>query len=104
MIRTVVLLCAMLVAGSAAGQQVSVIAVKGAKCSMCVETISGALTEVKGVQSAKVDLKKKTATVTYDTTVVTLAGLEKAVAAAGYTANAVKRDEKAYRSLPACCR
>jgi hypothetical protein len=36
--------------------------------------------------------------------VVTLPELEKAVAAAGYTANATKRDEKAYKSLPGCCK
>ena len=104
MMRSVVLLCATLIAGSAFAQQVSTITVKGAKCSMCVDAISGALTEVKGVQSAKVDLKKKSATVTYDPTVVTLPELEKAVAAAGYTANATKRDEKAYKNLPGCCK
>jgi copper chaperone CopZ len=104
MVRAIALAVALLIVSDARADEVKVITVKGAKCSMCVDTITGALKAVTGVKTAKVDLKKKTATVTFDPEVVTLPELEKAVAAAGYDANATKRDPKAYKELPGCCR
>ncbi len=80
------------------------IEVKGAKCQMCADKITGAVQDLKGVHSADVDLKAKIATVKYDPAVVTVAKLEKAIAGAGYTANNVKRDTKAYEKLCSCCK
>ncbi len=80
------------------------IEVKGAKCQMCADKITGAVQDLKGVHSADVDLKAKIATVKYDPAVVTVAKLEKAIAGAGYAANNVKRDKKAYDKLCPCCR
>jgi mercuric ion binding protein len=73
-------------------------------CSSCVKTVTNALKKVEGVKTAKVDLKKKTATVTYASTKVTVDKLEKAIADAGYDANDVKRNPEAYEKLDACCK
>jgi copper chaperone CopZ len=73
-------------------------------CGSCVTTVTNALKKVDGVRTAKVDLKKKTATVTYASAKVTVDKLEKAIADAGYDANNVKRSAEAYEKLDACCK
>ena len=73
-------------------------------CGSCVSTVTKALKKVDGVKTAKVDLKKKTATVTYASTKVTVDKLERAIGAAGYDANNVKRNPEAYEKLDACCK
>ena len=73
-------------------------------CGSCVTTVTNALKKVDGVKTAKVDLKKKTATVTYASTKVTVDKLEKAIADAGYDANNVRRNLEAYEKLDACCK
>ena len=73
-------------------------------CGSCVTTVTNALKKVDGVKTAKVDLKKKTATVTYASTKVTLDKLEKAISEAGYDANTIKRNPEAYEKLDACCK
>jgi copper chaperone CopZ len=73
-------------------------------CGSCVTTVTTALKKVDGVKTAKVDLKKKTATVTYASAKVTVDKLEKAIADAGYDANKVKRNPEAYEKLDACCK
>ncbi len=73
-------------------------------CGSCVKTVTKALKNVDGVKTAKVDLKKKTATVTYASAKVTVDKLEKAIADAGYDANNVKRNPEAYEKLDACCK
>lgn len=77
--------------------------VKGVKCDMCVANITNALNEVDGVTQVDIDLKAKTAAVKYIPAKVTVARLEKTIAAAGYDANSVARDEAAFKALPACC-
>lgn len=73
-------------------------------CGSCVTTVTKALKKVPGVKTAKVDLKKKTATVTFASTKVTIDKLEMAIANAGYDANKVKRNPEAYEKLDACCK
>jgi copper chaperone CopZ len=73
-------------------------------CNSCAKTVTKALKNVDGVHTAKVDLKKKTATVTYASTKVTVEKLEKAITDAGYDANNAKRNPEAYEKLDACCK
>ena len=80
------------------------IAVPTVQCGSCVRTITSALEEVDGVKHTNIDLEKKVAHVEYDNKTVTLNKIEKAIAAAGYDANDVKRDENAHAKLPACCK
>lgn len=89
---------------TAAKLETTVVKVPTVVCGMCVSTITKALKTVEGVKSTKIDLKKKTATVTYASTKVSLSQIEKAIAKAGYDANNVKRDPAAYEKLESCCK
>lgn len=91
-------------AAKTADTSTATIEVKGAKCEMCVDAITGAVLDLKGVHSAVVDLDEKLATVKYDPALVSVPELEKAIAGAGYNANAVRRDKKAYERLCPCCK
>ena len=79
------------------------ISVPTIQCQNCVNTVEAAAKKVDGVEFVKVDLEKKEACVHFDVKKVKKADVEKAIAASGYTANDVKRDEKAHSDLPACC-
>jgi copper chaperone CopZ len=84
--------------------QKSVINVPTIVCSSCVATITKTLKKVNGVRAVNVDLKAKTATVTFAAARVNIPQLEKAIADAGYDANSVKRNPGAYDKLDACCK
>lgn len=58
--------------------------VEGMTCDHCKQTVEGALQKVPGVQEARVDLQKKTATVRYDETKTNETALKKAVEEQGY--------------------
>ena len=82
----------------------TVIKVESLQCGSCVRTVEKALKAVSGVETAKVNLKKKTATVTYLPATTTLASLEKAITMSGYSANDKKADPDAYEKLDDCCK
>ena len=82
----------------------SVIKVPTIVCGSCVTTVTNAVKKVDGVKSAKVDLKMKTATVTYASNKANVGKIEKAISDAGYDANNVKRNPAAYEKLDACCK
>jgi mercuric ion binding protein len=84
--------------------ETTVIQVPTVVCGSCVTTITKALKKVNGVKTTKVDVEKKTATVTFASTKTTLSKIEKAIANAGYDANKIKRDPAAYEKLDACCK
>jgi|WetSurMetagenome_2_1015567.scaffolds.fasta_scaffold326477_2 periplasmic mercuric ion binding protein len=84
--------------------QKTVIKVPTLICSSCVATVTKALKKIDGVKTAKVDLKAKTATVTFAASKVTVNKLELAIAEAGYDANGIKRNPEAYEKLDACCK
>ena len=65
---------------------VSELKIKGMACGHCKLHVEEALTALPGVASAKVDLKKGSATVSYDETKVSIAELRKAVNDTGYEA------------------
>lgn len=71
---------------------------------MCVGTITKTLKNTEGVESAKVDLESKIATVQFIPAKVDLASLEQRIAKVGYDANNTKRDPEAYENLDACCK
>ena len=84
--------------------ETTVIHVPTVVCSSCVKTITKALNKVPGVKTTSIDLKKKTATVMYAATKVSVTRIEEAISKAGYDANGVKRDSTAYDNLDACCK
>lgn len=63
--------------------------ITGMSCAHCVNKVETALQELKGVEKAKVNLKKEVAKVKYDEAVQTLNNLTEAVKEVGYEAEPV---------------
>jgi len=80
------------------------IKVESAQCGTCATAITKALKGVEGVEKAEVDIKAKTASVSFLPAKTNLASLEDAITKVGYTANDKKADPKAYEKLDECCK
>jgi periplasmic mercuric ion binding protein len=78
------------------------ISVKG-NCGECKERIENAA-DIKGVKVCKWDEKTQVATITFDSSKVTIAKIEATIAKAGHETKSAKADDKAYKSLPECCK
>lgn len=70
-------------------------------CSMCEETIEEAAPD--GLAEVDWDRKTRIAVVTYDTTRITLDGILKKVAQAGYDNERWTAPDSIYAGLPHCC-
>lgn len=75
-----------------------------AQCSMCEERIEKAMAYERGVESSSLDLDKNILTVVYKEKKTTPEKIRKAISTAGYDADDVKANERAYSKLPACCK
>lgn len=84
--------------------ETAVIQVPTIVCNSCASTITKAMKKVDGVKTVKVDLKKKTATVSFAMSKASLKEIEEAIANAGYDANDTKRNQAAYEKLDDCCK
>ncbi len=71
-------------AALAATQQTAVLDVQNMTCSLCPVTVKKSLEKVPGVNQARIDFGKKTATVSFDADKTTAAALVKAATDAGY--------------------
>jgi copper chaperone CopZ len=74
------------------------------QCDQCKDRIEKVLFKQYGVSSAKVDVKKKTTTVTWLTDRTNIENIKAVIANAGYDADDVTAEESAYKKLPACCK
>lgn len=74
------------------------------QCAMCKEAIERYFIQKEGVQSCKVDFKKKTATVKYYTDRTNVENIKTAIANVGYDADDVTANEDSYKKLPTCCK
>jgi mercuric ion binding protein len=63
-------------------------------CATCPITVRQALTKVKGVTRAVVDIEKKQATVTFDDAQTNVAALVKATTDAGYPSTVAPVEKK----------
>ena len=93
--------------GAFAQQKVSekaVIKTPTIQCDQCKARIEKLLFRQYGVSSAKVDVKKKTTTVTWLTDRTNVENIKAVIANAGYDADDVTAEETAYKKLPACCK
>ena len=72
-------------------------------CSMCKETIEGALKKKDGVLSKKWDVEKKEITVTYDPSKITVQKIGQLVAASGYDNQYATAPNDVYNNLHSCC-
>ena len=82
----------------------AVIKTPGVQCDMCKGKIEKALFKQQGIASVKVDVKKKTTTVTWMPDRTNIENIKTMIANAGYEADDVTADEDAYKRLPACCK
>lgn len=93
--------------GSAMAQQKAsqkaVINVPGMQCEMCKERIELFLARQQGVTTVNANYRKKTVTVTWLTDRTDIEQIKTHIANAGYDADDVTADEKAYKRLPKCC-
>jgi mercuric ion binding protein len=84
--------------------QSSQIAIKSSViCEMCAKKVKRALA-FKGVEKTTVDLNTQVINVTYDPQQTSPENIRSAISKAGYDADEVKADPKAYRKLDKCCK
>lgn len=74
------------------------------QCSMCKETIERALAFEKGVVKSNLDLETHIVKVTYKNGKTDADQIRKAISLAGYDADDVPADPKAYAKLSDCCK
>ena len=75
-------------AALAATPQTTTLHVQNMTCELCPVTVKKSLEKVAGVSQAQIDFAKKTATVTFDPDVATVAALAQATTNAGYPSTA----------------
>ena len=80
-----------------------VIKTPSVQCDMCKEKIEKYLFRVEGVTASKVDVKKKTTTVTFLADRTNIENIKAAIATVGFDADDVAAEEDAYKKLPKCC-
>ncbi len=74
------------------------------QCEMCKNTIETALNKLEGLSSANVDFKKKITTVKFDDEKISIDEIRNEISDAGYDADKVKKDKRAYKRLHNCCK
>lgn len=72
-------------------------------CDMCKKKVEKVLT-FKGIEKSSVDLQTKMITVTYDPQQTNPEKIKTAIANAGYDADEIKANPKAYKRLDKCCK
>ena len=75
-----------------------------AVCKSCKKTIEKALTAEKGVTKSSLDVPSKVVTVNYDSKITSPEKIRLAISNAGYDADDVKANPKAYKKLEDCCK
>lgn len=83
-------LAAVPLAALAAAPKTITLAVQNMTCELCPITVKKSLEKVSGVSAVKVDLDRKTATVTYDPDKAQPEALTKATTNAGYPSHVQK--------------
>ena len=73
-------------------------------CGMCKKTIEKALSHEAGVKKSSLNIETKVVTVNYDPKATSPDKIRSAISNAGYDADGVKADPKAYKGLDECCK
>jgi len=73
-------------------------------CDKCKDEIEFFISKTDGVTSVKVDLKRKTATVSWLTDRTDKETIKATISSLGYAADDVEADQFAYKRLPKCCK
>lgn len=74
------------------------------QCDMCKNKIEKYLGRAEGVTSVKVNVKKKTTTVSWITDRTNIENIKAQIATVGYDADDVTAVPEAYAKLPKCCK
>jgi copper chaperone CopZ len=103
---TILLITLFLLPGAFAGDgKLEEIKIKtSSQCDMCKERIEETLAFTRGVKKSELNLENQIVTVTYKKGKTSPEKIRKAIAKAGYDADEVEADPKAYGKLPACCK
>jgi copper chaperone CopZ len=102
--KTLFLLAAVLMMGTAEAKTVkTTFEVKG-NCGMCQKRIEAAAKNVKGVTSARWNKENSQLSLVYDNKKTTPEAVQKALAAVGHDCGKFKADQKVYDALPGCCK
>ena len=75
-----------------------------AQCELCKERIEEALAFARGVKRSELDLNTKKVAVAYRPDKTSPGKIREAISRAGYDADDVPADTRAYSKLPACCK
>ena len=75
-----------------------------AECKTCKKAIEKAVNRLDGLVKANLDIKSKILSIKFDNTLVSLDKIRETISNAGYDADTVKADPKAYSKLPECCK
>lgn len=100
---TLFMFIALLLPALAKGIKTETVKLPTLQCGMCEQKIETAMKDLKGIKSFDVDVEKLNATVEYDSDVLTMEKIEKAIAAVGYDANETRANRAAQRKLHKCC-
>jgi len=73
-------------------------------CNMCKDRIELTVNVLPGVKKSMLNEKTAILLVRYDDKKITLDEIRKAIAASGYDADDIAKDQKAYAVLPSCCK
>jgi copper chaperone CopZ len=74
------------------------------KSADCSKIIQGALSRIEGIVSAEPDLEKRTMSITYNSTKLSIKNVEFLIAGVGFDANDEQGKTDAKAALPADCR
>ena len=86
------------------GNQQTIKIKTSAVCDMCKTTLEKTMAYEKGVKSSSLDVNSKILTVVFDNRKTDEAKLKKAVTGAGYDADELPAQERAYNRLDDCCK
>lgn len=73
-------------------------------CDMCKYNVEKAMAYEKGVKKSNVIVKEQTVTVEFDPRKTSAEKIKKAITLAGYDADEMEADPKAYEKLNECCK
>jgi copper chaperone CopZ len=88
----------------ASASEVVKISIPTVVCKTCEKNITAALAEHIGIIDSKINIRKKTASVTFNPAVTNVKNIRQVISDAGYDADNVKRNKNAYQNLDECCK
>ncbi len=96
-----ILICFLI--SNAIAQDSTIVIKSTAQCGECKDKIENALNFEKGVKSSSVDVETKDVTVVYNAAKTSPEKIRIAISKAGYDADTIPADPKAYSRLKPCC-